>query len=141
MRKSMILLVATYLLSICPLSMAQNDTTLKRVVTVERDFQPVIQNAGKINLRPNILSHEMPLTPVIYSTYSDSLSIGHTLNPLRVADARFIPQAPLNGLLEAAAGYRNSHLLFKYATRNRCRLTYMPTTMPIGGKMRYRNRN
>ena len=46
MRKSMILLVATYLLSICPLSMAQNDTTLKRVVTVERDFQPVIQNAG-----------------------------------------------------------------------------------------------
>ena len=119
MRKSMILLVATYLLSICPLSMAQNDTTLKRVVTVERDFRPVIQNAGKINLRPNILSHEMPLTPVIYSTYSDSLSIGHTLNPLRVADARFIPQAPLNGLLEAAAGYRNSHLLFNYQVRHK----------------------
>ena len=119
MRKPIILLVASYLLSVCPLSMAQNDTTLKRVVTVERDFQPVIQNAGKINLRPNILSHEMPLTPVVYSTYSDSLSIGHTLNSLRAADARFVPQAPLNGLLEAAAGHRNSHLLFAYQVRHK----------------------
>lgn len=28
---------------------AQQDTTINRVVTVERDFQPAIQSAGKIN--------------------------------------------------------------------------------------------
>ena len=116
MRKSIILFIAICQLSIlnCHLSIAQNDTTLKRIVTVERDFQPVIQSAGKINQRPNILSTEIPLAPVIYSTYTDSLSIGHTLNPLQVADARFVSQAPLNGVLEAAGGYRNTHFLFGY---------------------------
>ena len=116
MRKSIILFIAICQLSIlnCHLSIAQNDTTLKRIVTVERDFQPVIQSAGKINQRPNILTTEIPLAPVIYSTYTDSLSIGHTLNPLQVADARFVSQAPLNGILEAAGGYRNSHFLFGY---------------------------
>ena len=114
MRKSIILFIATCQLSIinCHLSIAQNDTTLKRIVTVERDFQPVIQSAGKINPRPNILTPDIPLAPVIYSTYSDSLSIGHMLNPLRVAEARFIPQAPLNGVIDAAGGYRNTHFLF-----------------------------
>ena len=116
MRKSIILFIAICQLSIlnCHLSIAQNDTTLKRIVTVERDFQPVIQSAGKINQRPNILTTEIPLAPVIYSTYTDSLSIGHTLNPLQVADARFVSQAPLNGILEAAGGYRNTHFLFGY---------------------------
>ncbi len=116
MRKSIILFIATCQLSIinCHLSIAQNDTTLKRIVTVERDFQPVIQSAGKINPRPNILTPDIPLAPVIYSTYSDSLSIGHMLNPLRVAEARFIPQAPLNGVIDAAGGYRNTHFLFGY---------------------------
>lgn len=116
MRKSIILFIAICQLSIlnCHLSIAQNDTTLKRIVTVERDFQPVIQSAGKINQRPNILSTEIPLAPVIYSTYTDSLSIGHTLNPLQVADARFVSQAPLNGIIEAAGGYRNTHFLFGY---------------------------
>lgn len=116
MRKSIILFIAACQLSIinCHLSIAQNDTTLKRIVTVERDFQPVIQSAGKINPRPNILTPDIPLAPVIYSTYSDSLSIGHMLNPLRVAEARFIPQAPLNGVIDAAGGYRNTHFLFGY---------------------------
>ena len=116
MRKSIILFIAICQLSIlnCHLSVAQNDTTLKRIVTVERDFQPVIQSAGKINQRPNILTTDIPLAPVIYSTYTDSLSIGHTLNPLQVANARFVSQAPLNGVLEAAGGYRNTHFLFGY---------------------------
>lgn len=110
MRKSIIFAIG---LLICQLSTA-NDTTLSRVVTVERDFQPIIQSAGKINQRPTILQHELQLNPVVYSTYSDSLSIGYTVNPLRAADARFTPQAPLNGVLEGAIGHRNTHLLFGY---------------------------
>lgn len=44
MRKFIILFFAIGQLSLinCPLATAQNDTTLKRIVTVERDFQPVI---------------------------------------------------------------------------------------------------
>ena len=93
---------------------AQTDSTINRVVTVEREFQPVIQDAGKINQRPLILQHDLQLNPVVYSTYSAPLSIGHNVHPLQVAKTDFTPQAPLNGVLEGAVGYRNTHLLFGY---------------------------
>lgn len=93
---------------------AQTDTTINRVVTVERDFQPVIQSAGKINQRPLILQHDLQLNPVVYSTYSAPLSVGHNIYPLQATKANFTPQAPLNGVLEGAVGHRNTHLLFGY---------------------------
>lgn len=125
MKKPIILLLLIGQLSIinCQLSTAQNDTTLSRVVTVERDFQPVIQSMGKINQRPSILSHEVQLNPVVYSTYSDSLTIGHTLNPLRAAEARFTPQAPLNGILDGGIGHYNTHLLFGYQLKHKEKMT------------------
>ena len=93
---------------------AQTDTTINRVVTVERDFQPVIQSAGKINQRPLILQHNLQLNPVVYSTYSAPLSVGHNIYPLQATKANFTPQATLNGVLEGAVGHRNTHLLFGY---------------------------
>lgn len=116
MRKSIILFIAICLLSTAnyQLSTAQNDTTLSRVVTVERDFQPVIQSAGKINSRPAIITPDLQLNPVIYSTYSDPLAIGYNVNQLPPAETRFIPQSPLQGVLDGAAGYRNTHLHFGY---------------------------
>ena len=90
------------------------DTTINRVVTVERDFQPVIQSAGKIDQRPIILQPDLQLNPVVYSTYSTPLAVGHNIHPLQVAETKFTPQAPLNGVLEGAVGYRNTHLLFGY---------------------------
>ena len=101
------LLVGTYMY-------AENDTTLYRVVTVERDFQPVIQSAGKINQRPAVLQHDLELNPVVYSTYSNPLPIGFNIPTLQVAATSFTPQAPLNGILEGGIGYRNTHLLFGY---------------------------
>lgn len=95
-------------------SYAQNDTTLSRVVTVERDFQPVIHSAGKINQRPSIIDCEAQLNPVVYSTYSAPLSIDYNINLLRASETRFINQAPLQGLLEGAVGYRNSRFQFAY---------------------------
>ena len=93
---------------------AQTDTTLNRVVTVERDFQPVIQSAGKVNQRPAVLQHDLQLSPVVYSTYSAPLSVGHNIQWLQASETQFTPQAPLNGLLEGAVGYRNTHFLFDY---------------------------
>jgi hypothetical protein len=116
MRNSIILFIAIWLLSIANNQelIAQNDTTLSRTVTVERDFQPVIQSAGKINQRPAIITHELQLNPVVYSTYSEPLSIGYNVNQLSAAETRFIPQAPLNGIIQAATGHRNTHFLFNY---------------------------
>lgn len=91
-----------------------NDTTLNRVVTVEKTFQPVIQNAGKINQRPLVLQHEAQLNPVVYSTYSAPLAIAHNIPELQAAKTDFAPQKPLNGILEGAVGHRNTHFLFGY---------------------------
>ena len=112
---------------------AQQDTTLNRVVTVERDFQPVIQSAGKINQQPSILQHDLQLNPVVYSTYSTPLSVSYNIYPLPVAEAKFTPQTPLNGVLEGAIGHRNTHLLFGYQLQKGIMTSSsMLTTMPIG---------
>lgn len=110
MKRYLIILAAIATVSLY----AENDTTLSRIVTVERDFQPVIKNAGKINTRPAIISHELELNPVIYSTYSAPLSVGSNVNRLPAAETRFISQAPLQGLLDGAIGHRNSHFQFGY---------------------------
>lgn len=93
---------------------AQQDTTINRVVTVERDFQPAIQSAGKINQTPAVLQHDLQLNPVVYSTYTTPLSVGYNIYPLQASETRFTPQATLNGIIEGAAGYRNTHMLFGY---------------------------
>ena len=111
-RAALVCLIAW--LSTYPLSAAPSDTTINRSVTVERDFQPVIQSAGKINQRPSIITPEIQLTPVVYSTYSTPLSIHYNINQLPAAQTKFTPQEPLNGVLEGAVGYRNTHLLFGY---------------------------
>ncbi len=94
---------------------AQQDTVLNRVVTVESDFQPVIQNVNKINQTPIIIEKEQQLNPVIYSTYSPSLSIDFNVHTLQVAETNFSSaQSPLQGLIDGAIGHRNTHLNFKY---------------------------
>ena len=35
---------------------AQSDSALNRSVTVERDFQPIIQAAGKVSTKPAVVS-------------------------------------------------------------------------------------
>ena len=111
---SILFLICQLSISNCHVLVAQNDTTLSRVVTVERDFQPAIQSAGKISQCPVILTPEIQLNPVVYSTYSTPLSIDYNINQLPAAETNFIPQAPLNGILEGAAGHRNTHFLFGY---------------------------
>ena len=94
---------------------AQPDTTLNRVVTVESDFQPIIQNVSKINQTPTIIEKEQQLNPVVYSTYSPSLPIDFNVHTLQVAETNFSSaQSPLQGVIDGALGHRNTHLNFQY---------------------------
>ena len=90
------------------------DSVFNRVVTVERDYQPEIQQANKIPVTPNFIKEEVEPNPVIYSTYSIPLVVDFNLHPLQAAKTDFTPQTPLNGILEGGIGHRNSHLLFGY---------------------------
>ena len=111
MRKILFILLAT----LCwGMNLQAQDSTFNRVVTVERDYQPDIEQATKIKLRPVILKEEVEPNPVIYSTYSTPLSVEYNLHPLQAAKVSFVPQPTLNGVIEGAIGHRNTHLLFGY---------------------------
>ena len=120
MRKILFILLAT----LCwGMNLQAQDSTFNRVVTVERDYQPDIEQATKIKLRPVILKEEVEPNPVIYSTYSIPLSVEYNLHPLQAAKASFTPQPTLNGVIEGAVGHRNSHLLFGYRINHKKKMS------------------
>ena len=99
------------------------DTTVTRTVTVERDFQPVIQNATKQNQSPAILQEEIVLNPVVYSTYSEALPVGFNVHALPAAETTFSSQSPLQGMVDGALGHRNTHFAFGYRIAEKKRMS------------------
>ena len=97
-----------------PCATFAQDTTFNRVVTVERDYQPEVQEAQAISVAPTFIQYTPQLNPVVYSTYSEPLSIGYNLHALPPSETNFSSPNPFNGVVEGAVGHRNTHLLFGY---------------------------
>ena len=95
-------------------AMAQTDTTLNRNVTVEREFQPVMQSAGKINQKPVITETTLPEHPVVYSDYNALLSPAFNTNDLPSQPTRFAEPTPLHGYVRGAFGHTNTLFDFAY---------------------------
>ena len=93
---------------------AQNDSVLNRSVTVERDFQPVIQAAGKVSTKPAVVEVEMDPTPVEYSEYTADVQPSVTFNPLLSQPTRFDGNRPYNGYIRGAIGHPNTLFDFGY---------------------------
>ena len=124
MRKLHHILVVTCAILIgIPCTTIAQDTTFNQVVTVERDYQPEIEDATIIPIKPSILEVQVDPNPVIYSTYSTPLSIGINLHPLQAAKLRFTPPTPTTGRLNAAVGHHNTYLDFNYQLREINNLT------------------
>lgn len=98
----------------------QQDTVLNRSVTVEREFQPVIQPTGKVNARPEAVKTDVPKTPVQYSDYtSEDVAPTANLNPLLSQPQRFKQPEPFNGELEGGVGHINTLLNFRYTVKDK----------------------
>ena len=93
---------------------AQNDSALNRSVTVERDFQPIIQAAGKVSTKPAVVETNIEPTPIEYSHYTASVQPTATFNPLLSQPTRFEPTAPYNGYVRGAVGHPNTLFGFGY---------------------------
>ena len=119
MRKTILIILAV----ICGIALHAQDSTFNRIVTVERDYQPDIEQATKIKLRPAVLKKEVEPNPVIYSTYSTPLSVEYNLHPLQAAKVSFVSQPILNGVIEGAVGHRNTHLLFGYRINHKKKMS------------------
>lgn len=91
------------------------DTVLNRSVVVERDFQPIIQDAGKVNSAPTAIQTDVPDAQVQYSDYVSTASQG----PLEVSSllsqpTRFTKPDELHGWLRGAIGHPLTLFNFSY---------------------------
>ncbi|MCQ2310594.1 MAG: hypothetical protein MJZ64_02455 [Paludibacteraceae bacterium] len=105
--------LSLFSLFLVPCVHAQQDT-VSRSVTVEREFQPIIQSAGKLNVSPKRMETQEPKMEVIFSEYSATDSLSFYSKPLRFPSKPFPEQKQSNGILDAGLGYFNSHLNFRY---------------------------
>lgn len=71
------------LLFTCSLTMAQ---TVDRNVTVEREYQPVIQDAGKITSLPAIIDPEVVKIPANYTEFNLPMLVGQNIQNLSAAE-------------------------------------------------------
>ena len=94
--------------------MAQNDSVLNRTVTVERDFQPVIQAAGKVSTKPAVVETTIEPVPVEYSDYTASVETEPSMHPLASQQTRFAPGERFNGYVRAGIGHPNTLFDFGY---------------------------
>lgn len=90
------------------------DSTLNRNVTVEREFQPVVQSAGKINVRPQVVEAILPATEMHYSDYTAMLSPAFNTNSLLSQPMRFSAPHQYNGVLRGGLGHTNTLFDFAY---------------------------
>lgn len=94
---------------------AQSDSALNRSVTVERDFQPVIQAAGKVSTRPAIVETTIEPAKVEYSEYNYQLPIASYQSPSLLSQpTRFEPGRPYNGYITGGVGHPNTRFDFGY---------------------------
>lgn len=117
-----IALACVLILSIPCVAQAQ-DTVFNRVVTVERDYQPEIEQTQAITTTPTFIQYTPQLNPVVYSTYSNPLSIGYNLHALPASSTKFSTPTLLNGVIEGALGYRNTHMLFAYQIKHKKKMS------------------
>ena len=108
------LVVIGFLGSLANNAFAQSDSALNRSVTVERDFQPIIQAAGKVSTKPAVVETNIEPTPIEYSHYTASVQPTATFNPLLSQPTRFEPTAPYKGYVRGAVGHPNTLFGFGY---------------------------
>ena len=108
------LVVLGFLGSLANNAFAQSDSALNRSVTVERDFQPIIQAAGKVSTKPAVVETNIEPTPIEYSHYTASVQPTATFNPLLSQPTRFEPTAPYKGYVRGAVGHPNTLFGFGY---------------------------
>ena len=95
-------------------ALAQNDSVLNRSVTVERDFQPVIQAAGKIATKPSVVETKIDPAPVEYSEFTAEVTPEASFNALLSQPTRFEAGKEFDGYVRGAIGHPNTLFDFGY---------------------------
>lgn len=100
--------------TILPLSAAAQQDTIERNVVVEREFQPVIRHAGKLNTPLQQVETKIEPVELQFSDYSKPLDASFNVKPLGVSPIRFTHSKQRNGHLTLGGGYPLSFADFEY---------------------------
>ncbi|MDR3652395.1 MAG: hypothetical protein P4L34_05415 [Paludibacter sp.] len=95
------------------------DTIVNRSVSVEREYRPVIQDAGKINSTPQVLEPTTDKAPAVFSDFNLPLDAGFNIHTLPAAEV--ITEKPTNkeGYARIGIGsYSNTLIDFAYPLIN-----------------------
>ena len=106
--------IGALLVSVASFAQNANDSVLNRSVTVERDFQPIIQAAGKVATRPSVTEMKIEPAKVEYSDYTAEVTPGTDFNPLLSQPTRFEQSEPYHGYVRGALGHANTLFDFGY---------------------------
>lgn len=91
-----------------------NNDELNRSVTVERDFQPVIQSAGKVATTPEVVETTIEPAQVEYSDYTAEVTPQASIHSLLSQPTHFEAGTPYNGYVRGALGHPNTLFDFGY---------------------------
>lgn len=95
------------LLAIAGLSLTaqeKNDSTVHKSVTVTREFQPVIMDAGKIITAPKIVEPQVAKDAPAYSNISTPLSTSYNIHTLKANELLHIPAPAKKGFARIGFG-------------------------------------
>ncbi|MCM1034362.1 MAG: hypothetical protein NC038_02040 [Paludibacter sp.] len=93
---------------------AQNDTIIERTVTVEREYEPTVRQAGKLSVKPQVYTPVLQPIQVRYSDYADPLALDFNFNELGYSETNFLQPRSLHGFLRGGIGHINSVFDFTY---------------------------
>lgn len=82
--KSKILISTIFLFSVVYLSAqeTQKDSVVNRSVTVEREFQPIIQDAGKVITAPKEIELQVEKNTPVYADFTTPLQVNYSIKAL-----------------------------------------------------------
>ncbi len=86
MKTSKYILTVLFFTVASTLSLSAQDTIMDRNVTVEREYKPVIQDAGKINSVPEVLEPKVEKTATSYSQFNFPLNADFNIHILPAAE-------------------------------------------------------
>ncbi len=103
MKKTIIPILLT--IGVSALAAPTDSTQIKRDVTIEKEYQPTIQPAGKVNDIPSVVEAEPKKIPLDYSEYEAKVKVDYQVTQLGSAQLKKpILQSGKNGYLRLGLG-------------------------------------
>ncbi len=116
MKSKMKIKILIFGLSVCAVCADAQTDTISRVVEVEREYQPVIEGAGKLDVRPSVYEAPSVEPDTKFSRYTQPITElpQADASVLGFSPTNFMVPRPLNGFVRGGVGHSATQFDFNY---------------------------